>query len=436
MSLTTRVGLLAGAAALTLSGISNARPAGETSNDDTAQRLAAAEAKIAAMEAAQNQNWMTEQRATEIRGLVQDVLADADTRASLLQTGMTAGYDNGAVISSSDGNWLVRTNILLQQRFVYNNADDGGNDGFNSSEYGFETTRAEFILSGHVVDPTWYYNVRVNVGSEDQSGLIFGYVGKDFGNGLSVQMGAMQSQVAREDIVTPENQMAIERSTVVYGFSPGYINGVQVAWASDKFRVFGQVSNGSNSGQDTWQSNDVKYAISGRGEFLFSGNWDQFKDFTSPRGSEGGMMLGAAAYYQSGEDNGPIEDIDSFLITADFSWEANGWNIFASGSWSDTDAVDNNPYGVVVQGGYYLNDTWELYGRLEWTNYDIDDVDDLGIVTVGVNKYFAGANNKMSGDFGYAWNTLPVSVPLTGVRTDVQADGGQFIVRFQWQLMF
>ena len=104
MSLTTRVGLLAGAAALTLTGISNARPAGETSNDDVAQRLAAAEAKIAAMEAAQNQSWLTEQRASEIRGLVQDVLADADTRASLLQTGMTAGYDNGAVIGSADGN--------------------------------------------------------------------------------------------------------------------------------------------------------------------------------------------------------------------------------------------------------------------------------------------------------------------------------------------
>src|SRR4051812_5789090 len=103
MSLKTRVGLLAGATALTLTSVSFAGPA--TGNDDLAQRLAAAEAKIASMEAATNQNWLTDQRASEIKGLVQDVLADADTRASLLQAGATAGYDNGFIISSTDGNW-------------------------------------------------------------------------------------------------------------------------------------------------------------------------------------------------------------------------------------------------------------------------------------------------------------------------------------------
>ena len=66
MSSTTRVGLLAGATALTLTSVSIGAPA--TGNDDMAQRLAAAEAKIAAMEAAQNQNWLTEQRAAENYG--------------------------------------------------------------------------------------------------------------------------------------------------------------------------------------------------------------------------------------------------------------------------------------------------------------------------------------------------------------------------------
>src|SRR5687767_12145527 len=177
MYLKTRVGLLAGAAALTLSGVSSADTANGQNNDELAQRLAAAEAKIAAMEAAQNQNWLTEQRASEIRGLVQDVLADADTRASLLQTGMTSGYDNGAVIGSSDGNWLLRTNVHLQERFIYNNRDDAGTG--ESDRYGFEPTRVQFFLSGHVVDPSWYYHIRINTGAQDQSGLIYGYIGKD-----------------------------------------------------------------------------------------------------------------------------------------------------------------------------------------------------------------------------------------------------------------
>ena len=62
-------------------------------------------AKIAELSAQQNADWLTEQRSDEIREIVQDVLADADTRASLQGSNMAAGYDDGFVISSSDGNW-------------------------------------------------------------------------------------------------------------------------------------------------------------------------------------------------------------------------------------------------------------------------------------------------------------------------------------------
>jgi hypothetical protein len=435
MILTTRVGLLAGAAALTLSGISNARPAGETSNDDMAQRLAAAEAKINAMEAAQNQNWMTEARASEIRGLVQDVLADADTRASLLQSGMTSGYDNGAVIGSADGNWLLRTNIHLQERFVFNYQDDAGFD-VESDRYGFEPARVQFFLSGHVVDPSWYYNIRINVGAEDQQGLIFGYIGKDFGNGLKIQMGAMQSQLLREDIVATQYQLAVERSSVNYLFNAGYVDALQASWEGDKFRVFGQLSDGASTANTVWSAYDTEYAITGRAEFLLSGNWNQFNDFTSPRGSEGGIMIGGAVHWQKGEDGGFAQDVDSFTITGDVSWEGNGFNLFGAVMYSDTDAADNNPLGVVVHGGWYFNDTTELFGRVEWTDFDVPGSDDFGMVTVGVNKYFASHNNKMTLDVGYAWETITFGSSVTGIRPDFGDEDGQLVVRYQWQILF
>src|SRR5262245_65409118 len=56
------------------------------------------------LKAASNDNWLTEQRAKEIRGLVEDVLADADTRVNLLESGVGAGYDKGFFIGSTDGN--------------------------------------------------------------------------------------------------------------------------------------------------------------------------------------------------------------------------------------------------------------------------------------------------------------------------------------------
>ena len=75
---------------------------GVTLADDTTMSAEQMAARIAELEAKMAQftngdTWLTEQRADEIRGLVQDVLADADTRASLLQSGTSAGYDDGFV---------------------------------------------------------------------------------------------------------------------------------------------------------------------------------------------------------------------------------------------------------------------------------------------------------------------------------------------------
>jgi hypothetical protein len=451
MSLTTRVGLAG--TALTLTCVGTVYAAGET-DQDLAQRLAAAEAKIAAMEAASNQNWLTEQRATEIRGLVQDVLADADTRASLLQSGTTAGYDNGAVIGSADGNYLMRTNILLQPRFILNSTDSDSED----NRYGFEVTRAKLIWSGHVVDPSWYYQISVNFGnngvpsfsgdldpntpSDSREGLGNAYVGKDFGNGLKMQMGSMKAPLLREELVDPQYQLAIERSTMNYFFTTGYADGLMVSWEGDKFRLAGMLSDGARTGNSVWSTPDTDFAITGRGEFLVSGNWEQFHQLTSPKGSETGIMIGAAAHYQEGEEDTLADGTDLAILTVDATALFSGWNLFGAFMYANGDdglGDSSNPWGFVFQGGFYLDETWELYGRLEFG--DFDDIgftgqEDLTVLTIGVNKYFAGQNAKWSLDAGYAFDEVQLDSDITGLRGDDPGSDGQFVVRTQWQLFF
>ena len=122
MSLTTKVGLLTGATATMLTGaVFAATPSSDISSSNLQARLEAAEAKIAQLSSQQDADWLTEQRSEEIREIVQDVLADADTRASLQGSNMSAGYDNGFVISSSDGKWKLRINGLLQNRWILSN---------------------------------------------------------------------------------------------------------------------------------------------------------------------------------------------------------------------------------------------------------------------------------------------------------------------------
>ena len=115
------------------------------------------------LKAASNDNWLTQKRAEEVRGLVQDVLADADTRASLLENGVTAGWDKGFFIGSADGNWRLNIGGQIQVRFVYNFQDNSPTDDNRS---GFEIRRAKLILTGNVVDPSWTYDVQLNA---DQS---------------------------------------------------------------------------------------------------------------------------------------------------------------------------------------------------------------------------------------------------------------------------
>ncbi|MCH2132525.1 MAG: OprO/OprP family phosphate-selective porin [Phycisphaerales bacterium] len=118
MSLTTKVGLFGATATMLTGAAFAATPSSDISNTDMQARLEAAESKIAELSAQTDADWLTEQRADEIREIVQDVLADADTRASLQGSNMSAGYDNGFVISSSDGKWKLRINGLLQNRWV------------------------------------------------------------------------------------------------------------------------------------------------------------------------------------------------------------------------------------------------------------------------------------------------------------------------------
>ena len=441
---TTRVGLLAGAAALTLTGVSYGSPAGEGTNDDMAARLAAAEAKIAAMEAAQSQDWLTEQRAAEIRGMVQDVLSDADSRASLLQGGMTAGYDTGNpgfMISDSAGNWLLRTNFLMQQRFIWNHNEDDASDG---DRWGFENTRSKFILSGHVVNPDWYYLVDINVGSgSGRQGTLNAYLGHNYGDGWRIQMGSMKAPLLREELVEAQYQLAVERSVTNYLFTAGYADGLMVNYRGDAFQVFGMLSDGANTGQTIWSTVDTEYAFTARGEFKVAGNWEQFRDFTSNAGDDGetGVLVGGAIHYQKGESGTAAPEPEIFLLTLDGSAEFAGLNLFGAFVYSDVDsgiagATDASPWGLIFQGGFYLTDNWEIFGRYELTDFDASGVDDLSAITLGVNYYFAGHNAKWTTDLGFGLDPVPTAANITGWQSDAADEDGQIVLRTQWQILF
>ena len=99
--------------------------------------------EVDVLRAEDSDQWLTEQRSEHIRTVVNDVLADADTRANLQGDGATSGYKKGFFIRYADGNWSMKMNGQIQTRYMFNHADDQVND------YGFEIRRLKLKFSGN-----------------------------------------------------------------------------------------------------------------------------------------------------------------------------------------------------------------------------------------------------------------------------------------------
>jgi hypothetical protein len=450
MSLTKRVGLAASAAALSLTGASMAG-SNEANDQDLRARIDELESKLAKMEAQNGDAWLSEQRATEIRSLIQDVLQDADTRASLLQGGGTAGHDGNFFLSSADGNFRLNLRGQIQARYVYNylDTDDAESDDRNRS--GFEMARTKLVFFGNVVNPDWTYEVEGDfssrAGGEGSFTLENAWINYDYGNGWGFKVGQYRLPVLREELVASRYQLAVDRSLINAAFTAGIGQGIMVHYSGDQFRIGASFNDGIKTANTPWFVEDTEYSFTGRGEILFSGSWSQFDDFTSWKSEDTGFLLGVAAHYQDGEYGTASVETKVLELTADASVEFGGANLYGAFVWTDLDSeaggVEANPWGALIQGGVFLNDQWEVFGRFEYG--DDDDVsgtdsDDLVLLTVGVNDYISGHDLKWSTDVGYAFDGVVSfwgnsDAFQSGWRSSGEEDD-QFVFRTQLQLLF
>ncbi len=417
----------------------------KSARDDS--RIAELETRLSSLEDDGGEHWITRQRADEIRGLVADVLADADTRSSLLG-GMTAGYDDGAVIASDDGNWLLRTNFYLQERFLLNSQSNSPGDG---TVMGFENARSKILLSGNVVSPEWFYSLEIELSGinaglpngDSRTGLLDAFAGYDLGNGWKIAAGTFKIPLLREELIDTRFQQAVERSVVNYVYTGGRTDGFIAEYYGEKIHFLGSFNNGMNDvlyggtvvtgGTSPISSTTADFAISSRFEWLFEGEWDQFRGFTSPQGAKRAMMLGGAIHLQTADDN-----IDLLVLTVDFTAKFNGANAFGSLIYTraDTPGADASPLALVLQGGYYFTEDWEGFARFEWSDTDTLSPDDILILTAGATYYLAGSQAKWTTDIGIGFDAENFSVPIADWRADSAGSDGQVVIRSQLQLAF
>jgi len=409
------------------------------------------QSRIDELEAAQGVDWITAERADQIRGLVADVLADANTRSSVLQGGPLAGWDGGFYLASADGNFKLKVGGQLQIRFVANFQDMSPVD---DDRMGFEMRRMRLFFSGHVVDPSWTYDIQIN--TNRSGGTLFledaGFVQKDFGNGWKVRFGQMKAPFLREETLSSRRMLAVERSLVNSTFTAGTVQGVQVLWENDNIHLAGMYHDGNGSANTAWSMEDTEYAFSARAEFLAAGEWGQFNDWSSFRGEEFGVLIGAAVNYSEGEYgtgmNLPSPDfnnaeVENLGFTVDAMLDFGGASLGGAFVYRnlDTDAVggiDADQIGFFIRGGYFITEEWEIYGQYEWADLDMAGVENLSVLTVGVTRYWSKHNLKWQTDIGFGLNEVDPMFASDGAgwRGDSTGQDGQVVLRSQFQLVF
>ena len=408
MSLTKFVGLLAGST-LTLTGVSYAAVEG---NNDTATQISELKAEIAALKGNQGEQWLTEQRADQIRGVVQDVLADSNTRSSFQQAGgATAGYNNGFFISSADGNYSLKINALEQVRFVWNNTYQDTKD---QNSWGFENRRTQAFFSGNVVDPSWKYLVGMAYDAQNDPynadagnfNLYYAMVTKSFGDGFSVSVGQMNVPFTVEsNLFNAGSTQMGDYSIFEYMFGAGQQVGAMAKLEKDAFRVSGgwynivQTDSSGTVGQSWDNVNNQSIAIASRAEYKVAGTWDQFSKESSFKGEEFGLLIGGGVIWQNGraQNSDSTYNANPLGLTADAQAKFGGFNLIGQFLWQDgypgTDS-SSSVWGFNVQGGAFVTEDLEVFGAWAYadTAGDGGDTGSFGTTNylqTGANWYFA-----------------------------------------------
>lgn len=413
--------------------------------------VAALRSEVAQLRQSQDANWLNERRAEEVKGLIREVLSDAQTRQSLLQDGITAGH-NGSnfFLASNDGSFLLNIGGQVQFRWIANHQ----NDRSDEDDSGFQVRRTKLKFGGHIADPRIGYDIVLATDYRDGNVFLEDVVlSYDLTDNLEILAGKFKLPFLREELVSSSRQLTVERSSVNEYFTLNRAEQIQLVYTADMFRVAGALSDGANSETSDYNADTAEIALTGRVDVKLAGEWDQEADFTSWSGEPLAVFVGGAVHYETGDAQNAA--VNAARATADyFSWtidgqvEYQGANLaaaFIGGHVNPDMGSDFDMYGFVVQGGYNINDKLEPFIRWEWIDDDAASTDDFQALTFGANYYLNGHAAKFSADLVWVYDGALVSNPFGANPTSTGLGLGDFTsaedddvlaLRAQFQLLF
>lgn len=379
----------------------------------------------------------------------QPAVVDVDTAAGYPRGG-TAGYTktggSGFFIRDAEDQFRLSIGAYTQGRYNMNwrDSSSGGND----FSRGTSMNRTRIFLEGKYTD-RYSYHFRLNMNNSENAELLVGYLNRNFNENWSMRVGAQFMALSREDWMYAQDVLGLEFSPNDFTFAVGSSVGFQPHYQAKKQRLWFGVSNGAFGHKEKFPSTSTAdILLTSRYEYQLAGeNWAVWDDLVGRRGREHSILLGlAGAYQRDWKDNstGTSAEKSSQLI-ADISFNGDGYQALVSGTWLWTDpkvGQDFSNYGLLAQGGYFIAELWQLYGR-----YDLISPGDMpgsqdtfNALAVGVNYFpFSWTNRwKFSGEAGYLFEALDRTIvsPSGSLGWLASDDDGQWNLRFQTQFGF
>ncbi|MFM8639767.1 MAG: hypothetical protein ACKOEL_03915 [Planctomycetota bacterium] len=318
------------------------------------------EARVTDLSRQQGEEWLGEQRASQIRDIVRDVLADSEQRSSLRDGGLTAGWNDGFFMASADGRFRMNIGGFVQSRFIwssihagsYNAADPQQQYVFDRevNRYGFDIPDMQLWADGHVFSRDFQYMVKarfyqqittdVNKGANGAAvggaadfqdfELMDAWIRINLDYNWSFRAGQFRSPFSRGFLVLEQYQMSASRSVVDFHYALGYTQGIEAEYMNDEFRMRSSLNSGAPDtllgdtnavygaqafviypsgtygGQNSpWWTQNANISFTGRVDWKPAGSWEQFRSYTSPAGETFAFLTGFGFHYQESQGYQP-----------------------------------------------------------------------------------------------------------------------------------
>ena len=197
-------------------------------------------------------------RVEAMKQQIREVLSEQEFRESLMPSMMQAGYDDGFFIKSSDDNFLMKLNGLLQFRWSHygTRADNRYLNPFlqRNDRTGFDLTRLRLKFSGHAYTPDLTYKIELEADGPDGYDAVLrqAWVDYAFCEAFHVRSGLFRAASTRSNLRDDGALQFVDRPVFDAVYGAGFSVGVRF-WGQlfdKRLEYYLDVMNSLGSGED------------------------------------------------------------------------------------------------------------------------------------------------------------------------------------------